>query len=112
MPFTVLSLARVLIMHICTMLRAPLEYSYDINFIECDEETAIQKRKEVLYQSYCDLVSYCMCIVYRACMSVTYICTHTRPTSCVPHFISLFYFYQFSQLQKDKKTSLARGAAV
>ena len=61
-------------MHICTMLRAaPLEYSYDINFIECAEETAIQKRKEVLYQSYCDLVSYCMCIVYHACMPVTYI---------------------------------------
>ena len=45
------------------VIRAPLEYSYDINFIECAEETAIQKRKEVLYQSYCDLVSYCMCIV-------------------------------------------------
>ena len=88
------------------MLRAPLEYSYDINFIECAEETAIQKRKEVLYQSYCDLVSYCMCIVYHACMPVTYI--QGQP-NCVPYFISLFYYYQFSQLQK---TSLARGAAV
>ena len=87
MPFTVLSLARVLTMHICTMLRAPLEYSYDINFIECAEETAIQKRKEVLYQSYCDLVSYCMCIVYHVCMPVTYI--QGQPIVC--HILLLYF---------------------
>ena len=42
-----------------------------------------------------------------SCMHASYI--HTRPTNCVPYFITLFYYYQFSQLQK---TSLARGAAV
>ena len=34
----------------------PLEYYYDIDLIECDDEVA-EKRK-ALYESYCDLVSH------------------------------------------------------
>ena len=41
------------------ILYAPVEYNYDINFIDCQGDQTIQKRKEVLYESYCDLVSYC-----------------------------------------------------
>lgn len=35
-----------------------VEYYYDIDFIDCADQVEIQKRNRVLYESYCNLVSY------------------------------------------------------